>query len=367
MADVTLTELDDQDDELARQASTTNPQAHSAMDDYEIGRELGSGSFATCWSARHKRTGQEVAVKVIEVRPGLAQQQMAEIEHMVKVGRHPCILEVRDARLEGPYIYLVSPLCRGSLADRMEAEPIAKEEWVQWLSQAAEGLSLLHRCQIVHCDVKPANLLLDRNDHLLLADLGQARPTGDPRPRMGSYFYMPPEQAEGNPPQSSWDMYALGASFYCALTGYPPRSRSFPLEGDSHEQRLKVYRSQLPQAPLLPSAQVPAEFWPLLRRMLELDPRRRPSDMQEVVACLRKLQPKIPRSTRQSQRAVLSALTLCLALGLLSQVFRGGLFGELSLWFSLSLGVVARVALISMLAGALSGASLRAWEYQRNR
>lgn len=367
MTDVTLTELDGEDDELARQASTLRPQAPSALDDYEIGRELGSGSFATCWSARHKRTGQEVAVKIIEVRPGQAQQQMAEIEHMVKVGRHPCILEVHDARLEGPSIYLVSPLCQGSLADRLEAGPVTKEEWRLWLTQAAEGLSLLHRCQIVHCDVKPANLLLDRNHHLLLADLGQARPMGDPRPRMGSYFYMPPEQAEGNAPQASWDMYALGASFYCALTGYPPRSRSFPLEGESHEQRLKVYCSQLPQAPLMPSAQIPAEFWPLLRSMLELDPRRRPADMAEVVASLNKLQPQSPRSTWKRQRTALSALTLCLGVGLLSQVFRGELLGELSLWVSLSVGVIARVALLSTLGGALCGAGLRAWEFQRNR
>ena len=170
MADITLTQ--DDDDELARLASTSARPLPSSMDDYEIGRELGSGSFATCWSARHKRTGQEVAVKVIEVRPGQGMQQMAEIEHMVKVGRHPSVLEMRDARLEGAYIYLISPLCQGSLLERVE-QPYTAEQWLHWFLQAAEGLSLLHRCQIVHCDVKPANLLLDRHDRLLLADLGR--------------------------------------------------------------------------------------------------------------------------------------------------------------------------------------------------
>lgn len=333
------------------------------MEDYAIGRELGSGSFATCWSARHKRTGQEVAVKVIEVRPGQGMQQMAEIEHMVKVGRHPSILEVRDARLEGPYIYLISPLCQGSLGERVE-QPYTLEQWLQWFIQAAEGLSLLHRCHIVHCDVKPANLLLDRHDHLLLADLGQARPLGDPRPRMGSYFYMPPEQAEGGPPQVSWDIYALGASFYCALTGYAPRSRSFVLEGEDHPTRLECYRRELPQAPLMQAPQIPARYWPVLRNLLELDPARRPTDMEAVVATLKKLK---PRRTGSSKGLILSGMVVCLSIALLGQVARGGLLEELFLWGSLTVGVLGRLILACGLGGALAGAGLRVWEYQRNR
>lgn len=360
MADITLTQ--DDDDELARLASTgaSNP---GALADYEIGRELGSGSFATCWAARHKRTGQEVAIKVIEVRPGQGMQQMAEIEHMVKVGRHPSILEVRDARMEGAHIYLVSPLCVGSLEDRVE-QPFRPEDWLEWFVQAAEGLSLLHRCQIVHCDVKPANLLLDRHDHLLLADLGQARPLSDTRQRMGSYFYMPPEQAAGGPPQVSWDIYALAASFYCALTGYAPRSRSFALEGEDHPARLACYNRELPLAPLLQTPQIPKDHWPILRQMLELDPRRRPASMEAVVQALRKLGPgasKLPRGP------MLATVGLCLSAALGIQLLRGGLLGELALWASLSLGVVGRLMLICGLGGALAGAAWQGWEFQRNR
>lgn len=370
MADITLTEQDGDEDELARLASTQGgalaAAARSAMDDYEVGKELGSGSFATCWSARHKRTGQEVAVKVIEVRPGQGLQQMAEIEHMVKVGRHPSILEVRDARLEGQYIYLISPLCQGgSLAERLE-HPFTDDQWLQWLTQAAEGLSMLHRSQIVHCDVKPANLLLDRHEHLLLADLGQARPLGDERPRMGSYFYMPPEQANGKPPQISWDIYALGASFYCALAGYPPRSRSFPLDGQDHAERINTYRRELPNAPLLPSPRIPERFWPLLKRMLEIDARRRPASMEEVLKELGRLRLRSEPGWKQP-RLLLGVLTLGLGLAMAGQVARAGLLGELALWAGLSLGVVGRLALVAGLGGALAGGVVAAWNYQRNR
>ncbi|MFN8611138.1 MAG: serine/threonine-protein kinase [Vulcanimicrobiota bacterium] len=369
MADITLTEQDGDDDELARLASTQagdKSAAPAAMADYELGNQLGSGSFATCWAARHKRTGQEVAVKVIEVRPGQGLQQMAEIEHMVKVGRHPSILEVRDARMEGQHIYLISPLCQGgSLADRMQ-QPFSDEQWLDWFTQAAEGLSLLHRCQIVHCDVKPANLLLDRHQHLLLADLGQARPLGDPRPRMGSYFYMPPEQASGQSPQVSWDIYALGASFYCALAGYPPRSRSFPLAGKDHTERIAIYRRELPNAPLLPSPRIPERFWPLLKHLLEVDARRRPASMQEVLRHLTRLRPR-PQPGWQQSRLLLAASGLTLGLALTIQALRAGLLGEVALWAGLSLGVVARAALVSALAGGLAGAALTAWDYNRNR
>lgn len=369
MADLTLTENEGEDDELARLASTqgaASSAARTCMADYELGKELGAGSFATCWAARHKRTGQDVAIKVIQVRPGQGLQQMAEIEHMVKVGRHPSILEVRDARLEGEHIYLVSPLCQGgSLEARMQSA-FSQEQWLDWLSQAAEGLSLLHRCGIIHCDVKPANLLLDRYDHLLLADLGQARSLGDQRPRMGSYFYMPPEQAEGKPPQVSWDIYALGASFYCVLTGYPPRSRSFPLTGNDHTQRLEVYRRQLPDAPLLPSSRIPERFWPLLKRLLEVDPRRRPLDMQEVLAEVSRLRPRATAGWQQPRR-ILAAFGLLLALAFVVQTVRVGLLQELTLWASLSLGVLVRIALPASLGGALIGAGLGAWDYNRNR
>lgn len=361
MADITLTQ--DDDDELARLASTAGIAPASAMEDYAIGRELGSGSFATCWAARHKRTGQEVAVKVIEVRPGQGMQQMAEIEHMVKVGRHPSILEVRNAHLEGAHIYLVSPLCQGHLLERVE-QPYRLEQWLDWFIQAAEGLSLLHRCQIVHCDVKPANLLLDRHDHLLLADLGQARPLGDTRPRMGSYFYMPPEQAEGGPPQVSWDIYALGASFYCALTGYAPRSRSFALEGEDHPTRLACYRRELPQAPLMQAPQIPGSYWPVLRHLLEVDPHRRPASMEAVLLELRRLKPS-PKKT--SKRGLVAGAGVCLGAALLAQVLGGGLLGELFLWASLTVGVLGRLALLGGLGGALAGAGLSYWEYQRNR
>lgn len=358
MADLTLTQ--DDDDELARLASTAGSSPGAVLEDYEIGRELGSGSFATCWAARHKRTGQEVAVKVIEVRPGQGLQQMAEIEHMVKVGRHPSILEVRDARMQGAHIYLISPLCQGSLEERME-RPFTPEQWREWLVQAAEGLSLLHRCQIVHCDVKPANLLLDRHDHLLLADLGQARPLSDTRPRMGSYFYMPPEQAEGGPPRVSWDVYALGASFFCALTGYPPRSRSFVLEGDDHAQRLSCYTRELPQAALLQPHQVPADCWPLLRQMLEIDPKRRTDSMEKVLRRLKR------REGGPGGKTLVGVAALGLGVALLAQLLRGGLVGELFLWGSLTVGVLGRLLLLCGLVGALAGAGLQAWEFQRNR
>src|SRR4029077_892458 len=94
---------------------------------------------------------------------------------------------------------------------------------VSLLREVAVGLAHAHNKGILHCDLKPANILLDQDGKPRLADFGQARLTAEHSPALGTLFYMAPEQADLTAvPDARWDVYALGALLYSMLTGHPP-------------------------------------------------------------------------------------------------------------------------------------------------
>ena len=86
--------------------------------------------------------------------------------------------------------------------------------------EIAVGLMHAHGKGIIHCDLKPANVLLDQDGHPRLADFGQSRLSHEQGAALGTLFYMAPEQADLRAvPNAQWDVYALGAIFYHMLTG----------------------------------------------------------------------------------------------------------------------------------------------------
>src|SRR5205814_6341162 len=103
---------------------------------------------------------------------------------------------------------------------------------VDFFTRCARAMAAVHRRGIHHCDLKPQNILLHRPEpgaepEPLVADFGQAHLATDDTPALGTFFYMPPDQAEAAlrkaRSDSSWDVYALGAVLYEMLTGEPPR------------------------------------------------------------------------------------------------------------------------------------------------
>src|SRR4029077_13344833 len=91
------------------------------------------------------------------------------------------------------------------------------------LTEIAIGLSHAHGKGVVHCDLKPANVLLDQDGKPRLGDFGPSRLSPEPKPALGTLFYMAPEQADMQAvPDVRWDVYALGAILYCLIVGLPP-------------------------------------------------------------------------------------------------------------------------------------------------
>ncbi|MBN9418061.1 hypothetical protein ABS71_04380 [bacterium SCN 62-11] len=267
-----------------RQQQTQVPQ----LENYELQRQLGEGAFGQVWGALQKRTGQKVAVKFLHESGSHSWAYFRhELERLRDVSEHPGIVTLIDADLTAQPPYFVMPwLGQGSLARLPERPPLSQV--LDWFEQMAAALQFTHEKGILHCDLKPSNVLLDGEGRVRLVDFGQARLHGE-RGAFGTFGYMPPEQAEegsGNSPDIRWDLYALGATVYYLIAGRTPRvsgedlSQLATVSGTS--ERLSIYRDLLRQRPLQPLP-VDAELNHLLAACLELDPARRPGSASQLL------------------------------------------------------------------------------------
>ena len=116
------------------------------------------------------------------------------------------------------------------------------------------GLNRCHAKGVLHCDIKPANILLGDDNEPRLADFGQSRLSNEQTPALGTLFYMAPEQADLNStPDASWDVYAVGAIMFRMLTGQPPYRDEQIVEqldtAGSLQKRLEHYREAIASSP----------------------------------------------------------------------------------------------------------------------
>lgn len=249
---------------------------------YQCSRRLGRGAFGEVWAAVQLSTGQEVAIKVLHRQTGLDMAYLrAELHRLRSVSEHPHIVTLLDADLDAAVPYYVMPLLRGgSLAD---AGKPSVPRAVEWMEQLAGALRFAHDKGLLHCDLKPSNLLLDEEGRVRLVDFGQSTSTTAARGAWGTIGYMPPEQASGESPALSWDIYAFGATLYQLLTGFRPRLRPSDLlsmTGTTARERLEQYAAQLRLQRVIPprrlNPEVDEDLEYLTLACLRLDAMARP-------------------------------------------------------------------------------------------
>lgn len=270
-----------------------------AVPGFQILGLLGVGSYGRVYQAREIATGKKVAIKFFTHGPGTRWQTLLEeVRQHAQLDAVQGIIDLKrvDASADPPY-YVMAFADRGSLADRLAREKrVSPAEALNLFRQAAQALAYVHAKGICHCDIKPANVLLDARGHALLADFGQAQPTSEGSPALGTLFFMPPEQADrrNTLPDPCWDVYALGAVLFTMLTGERPRfDPSIQDELDEIidlDFRLERYRRWLVHAPQ-PTAHhdvpgVDAKLAGIVDRCLRLEPRQRFADAGEILAAL---------------------------------------------------------------------------------
>jgi hypothetical protein len=301
---------DSQERLLSREISLKRGHPPTQVPGYEPERFLGAGAYGEVWVAIERNTGRRVAIKYYSHRGGLDWSLLSrEVEKLAFLFADRYVVQLLGVGwdAEPPY-YIMEYLEPGSLADRLQQGPMPVDKAVELFRDIAVGLVHAHGKGVLHCDLKPANILLDQDNKPRLADFGQSRLSHEQMPALGTMFYMAPEQADLEAmPDARWDVYALGALLYCMLTGHPPH-RSGPTV-DQFERtpdlnlRLSKYRQMIEQS--LPPAEhckvpgVDALLAEIVDRCLAADPDQRFPNVQSVLDALNN------RDIRRARRPIM--------------------------------------------------------------
>jgi hypothetical protein len=240
---------------------------------YQIARELGRGGVSVVYAARDIQVGQDVALKLLVPSPATANQTRERMRREVNAVRrlsHPNIVAVYDFAEDGPYGAVIMELVDGEDLDRRlrRVGPLSPDDVTRIGSEVAAALAAAHRHGILHRDVKPKNILLDRDSRARLTDFGSARMEGDATITrtgaiIGTLAYMAPETAEGRRGDARSDVFALGMTLFHAATGRLP---------DRPSPHLPLPPSSTGYTPIAVDANVPLWLAHVIARATCADP-----------------------------------------------------------------------------------------------
>lgn len=204
---------------------------------YQLEKKVGEGGFATVYQAVDLLLGRTVAVKILNNALATDKELMSRFQleaRAVAALDHPNILTVHDFGLLPDSAFLVMPFVPGgALSVQLRSRRLTLEEVGEYLEQIASALDNAHKMGIVHRDVKPQNILVRSNGHLVLTDFGFAKMLQDVNAEaatraLGTVHYVAPEQVRGMVSAAS-DQYSLGVLLYQMVSG------GLPFTGTPHD------------------------------------------------------------------------------------------------------------------------------------
>ena len=255
---------------------------------YKVLSKLGQGAMAQVYLAVQEALDRKVALKVMAetllVDPEFSERFLREAKIIAQLS-HPNIVSVYDVGIHQGCHYLSMEYHAGGDLKAKITQGITLNEAQRIVRQIAEALDYAHSEGYVHRDVKPENILFDRNGNAILTDFGIAR-SGDATSKMtavgtimGTPKYMSPEQAKGDEVDSRTDLYSLGVIFYEMLTGSAPYSADHPLAICQMHVANPI--------PDLPKAL--AMFQPLIHACMAKQPKQRIGSGKDIIAMLEKV------------------------------------------------------------------------------
>ena len=223
---------------------------------YEVLRPLGTGGLGEVYLCHDSQTGQQVAVKRLkedkEIPPSVIEQTQREARILSEFS-HRNIIRIFDFALDSRGYYFVLEFVDGpSLAEIIRQTPLDQHTFLDFATQCLEGLGAAHRKNLLHLDIKPANLMLHnfpgQNFIVKILDFGVAKlieetsHTHENEEMFGSIYYISPEQLTQKPLDARTDLYSLGHVFYQTLTG----TTAFP----GIDDMIALAKAHLYQAPV---------------------------------------------------------------------------------------------------------------------
>ncbi|HRV31751.1 MAG TPA: serine/threonine-protein kinase, partial [Kiritimatiellia bacterium] len=256
---------------------------------YEIERRIGSGGNATVWLARQLSLDRVVAIKILAPKllrdPEAREQFQQEARAAARIS-HAAIVGILDfGEHDGLLYYVMEYVAGTNLAEWLHVnQRMAHTQALKLVEIVATALNQVWRdAGLIHCDIKPGNILLGEDGAVKITDLGLARIAGAAATREpsacieGTPTYIAPEQIEGYLPDIRTDIYSLGLTFYHMLTGTPP------FEGYSLDEVIEAQQTDYLPDPCEVLPHLPVSYGWLLAKMTAKNPAKRPASWDEVL------------------------------------------------------------------------------------
>ncbi len=257
---------------------------------YEIVEYIGQGGMATIYKAHQTTLDRFVALKVIH--PVLKNDEAflnrlnREASIIAKLN-HPNIVTVYDfSEFEGMPFLVLRYIEGRTLKEVLQQQRLGMRSILRIIRPVADALAYAHSRGVLHRDVKPSNILIDRDGHVYLTDFGLARlahsseTTSSHDMMIGSPHYISPEQAKSEPVDARTDIYSLGIILYEMFTGQVPFSAETPYA------TILAHINEEPRAPRMLNPKIPAAVEQVVLKSIAKDPKDRYSSVREMMRAL---------------------------------------------------------------------------------
>ena len=300
---------------------------------YEILEELGKGGFGIVYQARDLHLGRLIALKVLHpqltVEANFVDRFRREACALAQVN-HPNVVTIYEIGEEAGRIYIAMEyLPGGSLADRTNLGLLSLEDALRIMKSVGEGLQAGHDEGVIHRDVKPGNILFNKQGEAVIADFGIAKAmevssstfASSSGSAVGTPNYRPPELWLGSPPPSpATDIYSLACVFYEMLSGrklFDGKTPPVVMQKHFNRQDLKI---KWPK-------NIDRQYQRILKKALKKEPNDRYGNVAEFISALQEVKPvQEPEAVKRKHMPIWLQWTGAVALGI--GLLLAGWFGK---------------------------------------
>jgi len=247
---------------------------------YRLVEPLGSGGMALVYKSIDEMLERTVAIKILREDYALDEEFRKRFKQEAKAAAnlsHPNIVTVYDFGLDDDQVFIVIEYINGTDLKSLirDNNHFNAQDTVGLMAQACAGVGYAHRAGLVHCDIKPHNMLVSTDFRLKVTDFGIARALATIHPDekseivWGSPHYFSPEQATGGPPSPASDVYSLGVILYEMLTG------QLPFEAGEASELARMHREVVPVPPRRLNPDIPEPLEEITLKVLSKEPAAR--------------------------------------------------------------------------------------------
>jgi len=271
-----------------------SPQTPLLNNRYQLLHMLGTGGMAVIYRAHDQMLERPVAIKILRQDFSEDQDFRERFRQEARAAAnlsHPNIVTVHDFGFDAGRLFIVMEYVPGTDLKTMikQRGTFGMEEAINLMTQACEGIGYAHRAGLVHCDVKPHNMLVTPDGRLKVTDFGIARALASIHPDeqsdvvWGSPQYFSPEQASGQAPSPASDVYSLGVILYEMLTG------RLPFQATDPEELARMHRDVMPTSPRRYNHNIPVPLEQIVLKILAKEPSQRYRSADQLGRVLRNI------------------------------------------------------------------------------